>query len=343
MNIPDFEQIKQLLDSPKSIGIIAHRNADGDAIGSSLAMYHYLKAKNHEVQIIVPDAFPDFLKWMPGSEHIIQYDRNPRKVKKIITGFDIVFLMDFNELSRTGKKLEKVLSGYQGIFVMIDHHEQPSDVARYLFSNPSVCATAQMVYHFLEHLGETHLITPEIATCLYAGIMTDTGSFRFSNTKAETFRIAADLIDAGADNARIYSNVYDVNSHERLLLLAKALQNMVVLPDYRTAYISITEQDKEGLELKKGDTEGFVNYALSLKGIVFGVIFIEDPEQGIIKISFRSKGRFSVNRFARKHFNGGGHNNAAGGRSETSMDKTIEKFRSLLPEYQSELQESYEE
>jgi phosphoesterase RecJ-like protein len=199
-----------------------------------------------------------------------------------------------------------------------------------------------MVYHFLENLNEVDTITKDIATCLYTGILTDTGSFRFPNTSPTTFRIAAELIERGADNAMIYNNIYDTNSYNRLQLLGQALQNLKVMPEYSSAYITITDAEKKKYDFQKGDTEGVVNYALSIKGILLGVIFIEDIEQGIIKISFRSKGSFSVNQFARNHFEGGGHDNAAGGKSELSMEETVQKFVELLPQYKESLNNSNE-
>ena len=191
-------------------------------------------------------------------------------------------------------------------------------------------------------MGDLDLIDSKISTCLYTGIMTDTGSFRFRSTTSLTHRVIADLIDKGAVNDRIHSNIYDSNSYGRMQLLGQALSNLKVLPVFKTAYITLTQEEKTINDFKKGDTEGVVNYALSIQGVVMAAIFIEDKEQGIIKISFRSKGTFSVNQFARKHFNGGGHDNAAGGKSNLSMDDTINKFNALLPDYKESLLKSYE-
>ena len=342
MTNEQFKELGQLLSTKKSIVIIPHKNADGDAIGSVLACYHYLQKKGHQAQVISPNDYPKFLKWLPGTESVYRFDFQNSQSKKAIDKADIIFLMDFNELSRVGDDMQKTLEAYKGIFVMIDHHQQPSDVAQYLYSDTSVCATAQMFYHFLENLGDTHLIDEEIATCIYTGILTDTGSFRFPNTTSETHRIVADLIDHGADNATIYNNIFDQNSFGRMQLLGIALNNLVVLDEFNTAYITLTEEDKSHHDFQKGDTEGFVNYALSIENIVFGVIFIEDKEQEIIKISFRSKGNFSVNEFARNHFDGGGHDNAAGGRSTLTMEETLKAFLSILPQYKKDLQNSYE-
>lgn len=238
--------------------------------------------------------------------------------------------------------MQNTLEGYENDFALIDHHQQPDDFT-YMFSDVEMCSTCQMVYHFIEKMGDVDLIDAAIATCLYTGIMTDTGSFRFRSTTSLTHKVIANLIDKGAENDRIHSNVYDSSSYGRLQLLGQALQNLKVLPEYKTAYITITEAEKAANNFKKGDTEGVVNYALSVAGIVMAAIFIEDKEQNLIKISFRSKGSFSVNQFSRENFSGGGHDNAAGGKSLLSMAETVEKFISLLPENKEKLVTSYEE
>jgi phosphoesterase RecJ-like protein len=340
MTSKDFIKVKELLSSPKNIVLVPHKNADGDAIGSALAMYHFLKDKNHHVTVISPNTYPRFLKWMPGSKEVIQFDYQNAKSKRLINKADLIFLLDFNELSRVGNEMQNYLETYHGTFIMIDHHLQPSNVAQYLFSDTSICATAQMVYHFLENIKEIKAITPEIATCLYSGILTDTGSFRFPNTTPTTHKIVAELIENGADNSIIYDNIYNTNTYGRLQLLGQSLKNLKIVEEYKTAFITLSEKEKEENSFQKGDTEGVVNYALSIKNIIFGVIFIEDKEQKIIKISFRSKGSFSVNQFARKHFDGGGHDNAAGGRSDDSMQETVNRFLSLLPKYKESLKNS---
>lgn len=342
MTKKDFIQYKELLSTPKNIVVVPHKNADGDAIGSALAVFHFYMLKGHNVSVISPNDYPEFLKWLPGSEKVIKFDMQNNQAKKKINNADIIFLMDFNELSRVGDDMQKTLEKFKGVFVMIDHHQQPTNIAHYLFSDTNVCSTAQMFYHFIKELNEVHIIDKNIATCLYTGILTDTGSFRFPLTTATTHRIVADLIDKGAANAAIYDKIFDQNSYARLQLLGQSLQNLVVLPDYHTAYITLSKEEKNKFDFQKGDTEGIVNYALSLKEVILGVIFIEDEEQEIIKISFRSKGKFSVNRFSRDHFEGGGHDNAAGGRSNLSMHETIEKFKKLLPLYVDSLNNSNE-
>lgn len=337
-----IEELKKLLSTPQNIVIIPHRNPDGDAIGSSLALFHYLKEK-HYVTVVAPNDYPEFLKWMPSSSEVKLFDKQNKQSKRALEAASIVFLLDFNALHRIGDDMQKTVEQFKGIFVMIDHHQEPdTSITDYIYSDTSICSTAQMVYHFLEKLGTTSKINSDIASCLYAGIMTDTGSFRFPSTTSTTHRIIADLIGKGANNAQIHNNVYDVNSFGRLQLLGRALSNLKVEKNYRAAYIILSQEELNQFNFQKGDTEGVVNYALSLKGIVFAAIFIEDVEQKIIKMSLRSKGKFSVNKFARTHFNGGGHDNAAGGRSGMSLEETEKHFLSLLPNYKDELENSDE-
>ena len=342
MILKGFEELKRFLEKPKNIVIVGHRNPDGDAMGSTLALKHYLGKKGHDCTVVVPNDYPDFLHWLPGSETTFRFDWQNSQSQRAINNSDIIFLLDFNALHRVGSDLQKTLEKYPNDFAMIDHHQQPDDV-KYMYSDVTICSTCQMVYQFIEMNNDLDLIDADVATCLYTGIMTDTGSFRFRSTTSDTHRIIADLIDKGAENDRIHNNVYDANSYNRLLLLGQALSNLQILPSYKTAFITLTDEEKNRFDFQKGDTEGVVNYALSLKGIIFAAIFIEDIEQKIIKISFRSKGNFSVNQFSRNHFSGGGHDNAAGGKSDESMEKTITNFTRLLSEYQSDLETSYEE
>jgi phosphoesterase RecJ-like protein len=342
MILKGFEELKRFLEKPKNIVIVGHRNPDGDAMGSTLALKHYLGKKGHDCTVVVPNDYPDFLHWLPGSETTFRFDWQNSQSQRAINNSDIIFLLDFNALHRVGSDLQKTLEKYPNDFAMIDHHQQPDDV-KYMYSDVTICSTCQMVYQFIEMNNDLDLIDADVATCLYTGIMTDTGSFRFRSTTSDTHRIIANLIDKGAENDRIHNNVYDANSYNRLLLLGQALSNLQILPSYKTAFITLTDEEKNRFDFQKGDTEGVVNYALSLKGIIFAAIFIEDKEQNIIKISFRSKGNFSVNQFSRNHFSGGGHDNAAGGKSDESMEKTITNFTRLLSEYQSDLETSYEE
>lgn len=336
MSIMEVKALKIVLETPKKIVIIPHKNPDGDAIGSCLAMYHYLKKKNHDLTIISPNNYPDFLKWVPGQDNILNFELNTKKANQIINKADLIFTLDFNALDRVNG-MKGVLESSGADFVMIDHHQQPGNYAKYTFSDVKMSSTCEMVYHFIVSMGDHNEIDTDIATCLYTGIMTDTGSFRFPSTTSGTHIVVADLIDKGIKNYEIHNAVYDTNSLDKLHLLGHALKNLVQIEDLNTVYITLTRKELDLYNFKKGDTEGFVNYGLSLQGVKFAAIFIEDSQENFIKISFRSKGDFSVNDFARKHFDGGGHTNAAGGRSNLSMEETIKKFNEIISDYKNEL------
>ncbi|CAH8283939.1 phosphoesterase RecJ-like protein [Mariniflexile fucanivorans] len=336
MNTQDISNIKLLLSTPKKIVIVPHKNPDGDAIGSTLGLYHYLIKNNHQVQVITPNDYPNFLKWIPGEKSILKHDSQTKICDNLINDADVIFTLDFNALHRAGN-METVLATSKAIKIMIDHHQAPDDYAEYVFSDVSMSSTCEMVYHFINMMGDLDIIDTNIATCLYVGIMTDTGSFRFSSTSSKTHQIIAHLIENGADNSHIHNNIYDANSYKSLQLLGCALTNLKVIPESRTAYITLSQEELNRYDYKKGDTEGIVNYGLSLENIVLAAIFIEDKQEGIIKISLRSKGNFSVNDMSRSHFEGGGHINAAGGKSYLSLKDTVEKFISILPSYNKAL------
>ncbi len=330
MKNEDIEGVKSLLASPKKVVIIPHRNPDGDAMGSTLGLYHYLIKKGHTPTVIVPNEFPDFLAWLPSAETVKVFERDIQNTTKLIESAEVIFTLDFNTLSRTGDQMEQVLKKQEVPFIMIDHHQKPDDYAKYTFSDTGFGSTCEMVYHFINGLGDNSCIDKTIATCLYTGIVTDSGSFRYPSTTGTTHRVVAEFIDRGIDNSAIHSLLFDNHSHNRIQLLARALQNMKVLPEHSTSYTSLSQEELNSFGHSKGDTEGIVNYGLSMKGIVFTAFFTENKEEGIIKISFRSKGDFDVNQYAREHFNGGGHINAAGGKSTESLDETIKKFIATL-------------
>lgn len=336
MNKEITQIVEKLLASPQNIIIIGHKNPDGDAVGSCLGLSFFLKSLGHNTSVIMPNDFPDFLKWLPGCEEIIIFEKEVKKSTEMLETADLVFTLDFNSLDRVGD-LQSVLEKTSAKFVMIDHHQQPADYAVATYSDVKMSSTSEMVFHFMNALGQAGKLSKEIAVNLYTGIMTDTGSFRFSSTSPTTHRVAAKLIEAGAESAIINQNIYDTNSPERMKLLGVALNNLVILPEFNTAYITMTQKELDDHNFKKGDTEGFVNYALSVKGVVFAAIFIENKQENIVKISFRSKDDFSVNDFARNHYSGGGHINAAGGKSSQSLNKTINEFISILPRYKNAL------
>jgi len=336
MNSADIATIQSLLATPQNIVIIPHKNPDGDAIGSTLGLAKFLETLGQQPKVIVPNDYPKFLKWIPGNEEILNFERENSQSKKHIEEATIIFTLDFNHLSRTGQ-MESYLEDSSADFIMIDHHQQPSDYALVTYSDVTMSSTCEMVYNFIDSLDGVSNITKEIATCLYVGIMTDTGSFKYASTTSQTHRVVAQLIDKGAENMQIHQQVFDTNSPARLHLLGVALNNLVILEKFKTAYITMSQEELDKHNYSKGDTEGFVNYGLTLNEIIFAVIFIENKEEGIIKISFRSIGDFSVNEFARAHFNGGGHTNAAGGRSEQSMEETTSRFIELLNNYKKQL------
>ena len=336
MNFEDIQAVKKLLSVPQKIVIVPHKNPDGDAIGSTLALWHYLVNSGQAATIISPNDYPKFLKWMPGNEDILNFERENLEAKEKIENATMVFTLDFNHLGRIGQ-MQPFLEKSRATFIMIDHHQAPDGYASITYSDVRMSSTCEMVYNFLEYMDAEDQITSEIADCLYTGIMTDTGSFKFASTTSRTHRVIAELIEKGANNTEIHHNVYDTNSPGRLHLLGCALKNMVILDEYRTAYITLSQEELDAYDFQKGDTEGFVNYGLTLEGIIFAAIFIENKEEGIIKISFRSVGNFSVNEFARAYFEGGGHDNAAGGKSELSLFETTKRFETIIKRYKEKL------
>ena len=329
MTIQDIQAVQELLATSKKIAIIPHRGPDGDAMGSTLALYHFLLKNNHQPIVIAPNEFPDFLAWLPGSETVEVYEKEREKCTAILKEAELIFTLDFNALHRTGE-METVLQTLSVPFIMIDHHQKPDDYATVMYSDTQFGSTCEMIYNFITYLGQKSSIDKTIATCIYTGILTDSGSFRFPKTTGNTHRIVADLIDLGVENTVVPTLLFDNSSYNRLQLLGRALQNMQLIPEKQTSYITLTQAELNEFHFVKGDTEGIVNYGLSIKGIVFSAIFIENQEEKIIKISFRSQGDFDVNEFARNHFNGGGHINAAGGKSEESLSATGAKFVELV-------------
>jgi phosphoesterase RecJ-like protein len=329
MKKDDIQAIQQLLATPKKIAIIPHRSPDGDAMGSTLGLYHFLLQNNHHPVVVSPNEFPDFLAWMPGSETVKIFEKDKKNCTQILEEAELVFTLDFNALHRVGE-MEKILEKLTVPFVMIDHHQSPDDYATVTYSDTAFGSTCEMLYNFIALLGKKSAIDKTIGTCIYTGILTDSGSFRFPKTTGTTHRIIADLIDLGVENSEIPTLLFDNSSYDRLQLLGRALQNMKIFPEQKTTYTTLTQNELDHFNHIKGDTEGIVNYGLSIKGIVFTAIFIENAEEKIIKVSLRSQGDFDVNLFAREHFNGGGHRNAAGGKSEVSMAETVNKFEDLV-------------
>ncbi len=321
--------LKAYLNTPKNIVVTNHVNPDGDAMGSALAMMFLLQKMGHSVNVIVPNDYPRFLKWLPGSDEVIIFDYKEKKSKELIAAADLVIVLDYNALHRSSG-LEKVFKKYAGKFLMIDHHQQPEDFADWMISDVSKCSTAQMVFDFAAFLGKTELLDLDIATNLYTGIVTDTGSFRFSSTTADVHRIVAQLLDLGVKPNVVYNQVFDSNGVSRLKLLGSMLENMEVYQDKKAVVLFLSEENQIAYNYKKGDSEGFVNYGLSISGIEFSIFFRE--EKGDVKISLRSKGDLDVNVLARKYFNGGGHKNAAGGLLNISLSEAKEFAKKVILE-----------
>ena len=324
------------LNTPSKAVITMHQKPDGDAMGSALWLYHFLIALGHQVQVISPTNWADFLDWMPGVDKVMDFEKNREKAKKILDEADWLFCLDFNVLHRT-KNLEKYLIEATCTKILIDHHEQPQEEAfNFGISKTNKSSTCEMVYDFIVDSGHGALLNLAMAESIYTGLMTDTGSFRFPATSASVHRVIAHLKDLGLEHTKVHEHLYDNFLENRLRFIGFALMNrMEVLYEYNTALMYIQHADLHRYDIRTGDTEGLVNYLLTIQGIKFGALVIDRDEER--KWSFRSKGNFDVNSFARKNFEGGGHVNASGGRSSDSLDATVNKFKQVLKEYKNQL------
>ena len=327
----EIHKIKNLISATKNIVIIPHKNPDGDAIGSCVGLGIFLKKLNHKVDIISPNKFPDFLRWMDSNNEIIIFSENENCLDKIINA-DIIFTLDFNNLVRISTMKEHVEKSNAKI-IMIDHHENPADYADFMYSVPKMSSTCEMIFHFINKLGYKNLIDSSISSCIYAGIMTDTGSFKFPSTTHVTHEVVSTLLKTGISHSEIHNQVYDNNRLERIKLLSFALEKIKVIENLNTCYITLSQKELNKFSYKKGDTEGIVNYGLSIKNIKFAAIFTENSNENIIKISLRSRGSFDVNKFSKEVFGGGGHKNAAGAVSKKTLKETIDYFIGSLKNY----------
>jgi phosphoesterase RecJ-like protein len=331
----ELNSIIRLLEIPRKILITTHTNPDGDAIGSGLAMYGYLKKKGHDVTVMIPDPDPEFLHWMPYHSSIVIFSAQQEKCLELIGNADVVFSLDFNALGRLGKAEEPVRKS-KAIKILIDHHRDPVPDFDHVLSEIQTSSTCELVYDFISGCGDAALIDQDIAACIYSGIITDTGSFSYSCNYEKTYLITADLYRKGIDGEHIHRHIYDTYSEGRLRLLGYSIsEKLVVLSEYHTAYIYLSKADLDRFNYKVGDTEDIVNYGLSVAGINLAALFTERDE--VVRISLRSKGNFSVNEIARKYFNGGGHVNAAGANSSLSLEETVRVFVDMLPEYKEKL------
>lgn len=324
--------LKDLLAKPKQIVITTHHKPDGDAMGSALGLYNYLIQKGHHAKVITPTDYPIFFDWMPGNGEVMIYTEQTEAANALINKADIIICTDFNALGRINE-MGEVVRQTSAFKIMIDHHLEPEDFDDWRWWNINACASAQLVYEFIaDVMQEPELINKDVAICLYTGIMTDSGSFRFPSTTSSVHRITAALIDAGADNAKIHQLVYDNSSEGRLRFLGFCLsEKLEVFPEFNTALISVTADELKRYDIITGDTEGVVNFALSITGIKLAAFIVERNDK--IKLSLRSRDQFPANEICKKYFNGGGHRNAAGGSSTDTLEQVINQFKTILPEY----------
>ena len=327
INKEKINSIKKIITPEKNIVITIHSNPDGDAVGSSLALQHFFKQLGNNVNICSPNELPKNLKWLPEASTIKNYFYKKKPIDKIFSEADIIFCVDYNGLGRINNMQEPVKKS-KAIKIMLDHHPEPENFVDYMFSDTEVSSAAELCYYFLENYSK-ELINKTIAECLFTGIITDTGSFQYSSATTNTFKTAAKLLDYKIDKQKIYNNLFSNFSASRMKLMGYVLDSkMVVVPERKLAYISITIDEFEKYNYKTGDHENFVNLPLSIEGIKFSVLFMEKDEA--IRVSLRSVGdEFDVNQIARKYFKGGGHKNAAGGYSKLNMEETIKNFEVL--------------
>ncbi|MDR1092133.1 MAG: DHH family phosphoesterase [Prevotella sp.] len=326
-------EVEELLDKYDKIVIITHVSPDGDAIGSSLGLYHYLMGSGNDVNIIVPNSFPDFLKWIPGSKDILNYERQPGFAEKLIERAELIFCLDFN-IPKRALHLGPLVEAAKGKKILVDHHPDPSGFCDVTISHPEISSTSELIFRLICRMGDFEAMSYETATALYTGMMTDTGGFTYNSNNIEIYYIIGELLKKGINKDRIYSNVYHNYTEDRFRMLGYTLsEKMKIYHEYNTALVWLTKEEQSKYNVKKGDTEGFANLPLNIKGIIFAVFIREDND--FIKISFRSQGDFPSNKFASQCYNGGGHLNAAGGEFYGTMEEAIAIFEKGLatPEF----------
>jgi len=326
------KKIKSSIKREEPVAILSHVNPDGDAVGSALALWNYLVKNGVEAKVLLPNAAPKFLQWLPGYSEVLLFTGNPDLVEAYLKKAGIIFYLDFNDPNRLSRMQESVEANRNAVRILVDHHPNPLLDTRITISEVRVSSTAELIFYLVKELNGEIFKDGEFAECIYTGIMTDTGCFSFNSSLPSTWEAVASLLKTGLEKDRIFNLVYNNFSVERMRLLGYSLdQKMKVIPEYNTAYMSLTREEMKKYKFSIGDSEGFVNYPLSIKGVVFSVLFIEKKDH--VKMSFRSKGGFAVNDMAARYFNGGGHKNAAGGESYDPLDKTVEKFITLLDSY----------
>ena len=328
----EANRIVELIQNAQNIVITSHRSPDGDSIGSSLGLYRFIQALGKTAEICHPDPCPSFVDWAKGDAVIIDFEENEAEVTSKMTAADLIFCLDYNGANRLGHEMGDILTSCKGTKVMIDHHLNPDDFVDVSVSEPSVCSTAQLIYELIDASGNIKLMNATIGAPIYLGIMTDTGSFRFSSVTARTHEIIAGLINAGVNHTAVHQDTFDNNRLDKLKLRGHIIaERLEIIPEYKVAVISVTENILESFNFIKGDTEGLVNLALSIEGVEMAAFFTEKGDD--VKMSFRSKGELVVNVIANENFDGGGHKYAAGGINHDTLDNTIAKFKSLLPKY----------
>jgi phosphoesterase RecJ-like protein len=331
--ISDKKKLSALIKECKNALIFSHHNPDADAVGSSLALYFLLKKLNKKVHLILPNAFPGFLKWMPDTSKIILFENNSEKAKKLIQKSDLIFLLDCNSFNRLNiQEFTQLAIESSAKKILIDHHKMPENYFNAYFFDDSASSTCELIYQLAEYLNLKKYIDKKIAQCIYTGIMTDTGSFKYDSVTSKTMCIAADLLTYKIEHTKIQQNVFDTYSYDRLKLVGYALsEKLKYLPEYKAAYIALSQEELKKFNYQKGDTEGLVNTALSIKDVKISALFSETDK--LVRISLRSKGNLDVNQIARKYFNGGGHKNAAGGQLNLPLNKVVELFESVVKKF----------
>ncbi|MEO8712836.1 MAG: bifunctional oligoribonuclease/PAP phosphatase NrnA [Parafilimonas sp.] len=336
LSMQAVEHLYTLLEKERNIVITMHQKPDGDAMGSALGLYHFLKSLNHNVIVISPTNWAKFLNWMPGCKEVLDYELNTQECIALLNKADMLFCLDFNSMHRV-KKMETLLLGAKCVKVLIDHHEEPAEEHfDYGESDITKSSTCEMIYDFIVRSPFAGKLDLNMAACIYTGIMTDTGSFRFSITSASTHKAVAHLKELGLEHSIIHENIFDNFLENRLRFIGNALLNRLdVIYEYNTALMAIPKHDILKYDIRTGDTEGLVNYLLTIEGIKLGALLIDRVEER--KWSFRSKEDFDVNELARNHFEGGGHKNAAGGRSSESLEDNVKRFKEVIKQYEKEL------
>lgn len=326
-----IESFATHLIGSKRIAVVTHYNPDGDALGSSLAIYSYFINLGHEVTCIVPNSFPDYLSWMPNAQLIVNAQKHLKKAQSLIENADILFVADMNAPHRAGKDLEGSIENFKGFKLLIDHHPNPSCHADIVYSTIHATSASELVYRFLKDVFPDPKLSLDVANCIYTGMITDTGSLSYACNRPLIYNILEDLMQIGVDAELIHRQIYDNYSESRLRLLGVALRNLVVMKENATTYMFLTKKSLSENGFKNGDTEGFVNYGLALGSVKFTAFFTERDDR--IRISFRSKDLFDVNIFASTYFNGGGHKNASASYHYDSLENTLKYFEEVVRDH----------